>query len=642
MFFSSEKGFENRRVTRNKREVDPQEALLDSLAQRKEFFHQRRFEVPLKEGLVRSFFLFFAFLLFFLMGKAAWLCLRKKKKYRSLARANYERLYFERAERGVIYDRNFEQLVFNETAFSLGCYKKDLPGEEEERRRVIEKAAGLIGKEPSFISGKLAQGEEERILLVEDLSHEKVVALKTEISRLPGFYLKESPRRRYASAEVFSHLVGFLGRPGREELEKEDVSPLDLMGKSGLEKSYEEVLRGEKEKRVVKKDAFSRKLSEKVVREKKPGQSLVLTVGTDLQKKSFRALKQGLERVGSGSGVVVALDPESGEILSLVSLPSFDNNLFSEEKGQKEWEEIFESRGNAFWNRALSGLYPTGSTIKPLVAVGALEEGIIGSREVINCKGKIVVENPWFEDKPWVFHDWRRHGPTDMRKAIAESCNVYFYTVGGGYEEREGLGVEKLKHYLRLFGWGQRTGIDLPGEKSGFIPDPSWKKEHFEGSRATWLPGDTYNLSIGQGYLSVTPLQVVSSFASLANGGKLVEPQLVKEIVDEKRNPVRRFGSETRRKNFVEREHLEVAREGMRGAVTYGSATLLADLPVKAAAKTGTAQTGKESQYHNWVTVFAPYRDPEIVLTVLVEKVTEEQVAALPIAKQILASYFHR
>jgi penicillin-binding protein 2 len=337
------------------------------------------------------------------------------------------------------------------------------------------------------------------------------------------------------------------------------------------------------------------------------------------------------------------MDPKTGGVLSLVSLPSFDNNIFFEEIEDDQWEKIFNNPLNPFWNRCVSAVYPTGSTIKPLIATAALEENIIDPNRNINCQGFLEVANPWFEDQPWIFGDWTTHGLTDMRKAIAQSCNVYFYTVGGGQPGLKGLGAERIKEYLELFGWGNLTGIDLAGERKGFIPDSEWKKQKFESeTEKIWLPGDTYNLSIGQGYLQVSPLQVANSFVALANNGKLFEPHLIKAIVDENKNIIEEIPLEVVRQDFVDPTSLKIVRQGMREAVVYGSSVRLNSLPVTSAAKTGTAQTSRPNFYHNWITVFAPYEDPEIVLTVMIENVPEEQVAALPVAQEILNWYFSR
>ena len=355
---------------------------------------------------------------------------------------------------------------------------------------------------------------------------------------------------------------------------------------------------------------------------------------------ALQLLVEEMRKIGAKKGVAVAMDPKTGGILAMVSIPSFDNNSFSKGITQREWENLINNPNKPLLNRVIGGRYPTGSTIKPLIAAAALQEGLITENKTINCEGKIVIDNPWFPDKPFIFRDWTIHGITNVRKAIAESCNVFFYIIGGGYKNFKGLGAEKIKHYLNLFGWGQILGIDIGGEIKGFIPDKEWKKERFNSPNNIWMPGDTYNLSIGQGYILIPPLEVVASFAAIANGGKLLKPMLVQKIIDENQNVIQEFHPEVIREGFIDEKNLEIVREGMREAVIYGSATILNDLPVKAAAKTGTAQTSKEGYYHNWLTVFAPYDDPQIVLTLMVEEVPGLHVVVAPVAKEVLNWYF--
>ncbi len=383
-------------------------------------------------------------------------------------------------------------------------------------------------------------------------------------------------------------------------------------------------------------------ISKEIMSLPESGNSLVLWVDSDLQKKIEQELVKTLERIGAKKAVGVALDPQTGGVLGLVNIPSYDNNLFTKEANQEELQNLLSDQERPLFNRAVAGLYATGSSIKPFVATAALEEEIISPNKSLNCQGKITVPHKYDPDITYEYNDWSVHGPTDMRKAIAESCNVYFYTIGGGYKNQQGLGPTRIKQYLELFGWGQKTGIDLPGESTGFIPDPQWKQEKKgEG----WWDGDTYNLSIGQGDIMITPLQVAVGFSAIANKGTLLAPKVVKEIIDSNKNLVRTIDKEIIRQDFVNEENIEIVRQGMRKAVTglgapSSSSVILNSLPVKAAAKTGTAQTPYKKKYHNWVTVFAPYDNPEIVLTIMIENVPGVQTAALPTAKNILEWYF--
>ncbi|HHE76842.1 MAG TPA: hypothetical protein ENL27_02585 [Candidatus Parcubacteria bacterium] len=323
--------------------------------------------------------------------------------------------------------------------------------------------------------------------------------------------------------------------------------------------------------------------------------------------------------------------------------PGFDNNLFNgDQKNQKELADLLKDKKHPLLNRAISGLYPTGSTIKPIIAAAALQEKLISPNKKIYCKGKIIIPNKYHPDKPIIKRDWAAHGWTDIKKAIAESCDVYFYTIGGGYKDQTGLGPTKIKKYLDLFNWGSETGIDLPGELNGLIPSPEWKKRV---KKTPWWDGDTYNLAIGQGDILITPIQVAVAFAAIANGGTLYQPKIVKEIIDSEKKVFKKIEPAVIRKNFIDPQNLKIVREGMREAVTgenspLASSTLLKSLPVAVAAKTGTAETSRIGYYNNWIGVFAPYENPQIVLIVMIEDVHGLKPATLSVAREVLDWYF--
>jgi len=382
----------------------------------------------------------------------------------------------------------------------------------------------------------------------------------------------------------------------------------------------------------VTRDVYGNPVAQKIISQPASGQSLVLHLDSGLQNKLNQALERTMSNIGAETGAAIALNPQTGGVLALTSFPNFDNNLFSQGMSEEQWQVIDKDTNNPLFNRVISGEYPTGSTIKPLIASAGLQENLISPEKNILCQGLIEVEHRYDPEIIYKFHDHAIHGWTDLRKAIAQSCNVYFYRLGGGYEDQDGLGPTRIKKYLQLFGWGETTQVDLSGEAEGLIPDPVWKKDVIGEA---WWDGNTYYLSIGQEYLLATPIQVAASFAAIANGGTLYQPQIVQKIL---------AGEEIQpkiiRKDFIAPENLQVIREGMREAVTYGSSVLLSSLPVKAAAKTGTAQTWQEDVYHNWLTVFAPYENPEIVLTIVIENVRGMQVATLPIAQEVLTWYF--
>lgn len=640
------KGF--RKIKRLGREIEPQETFLDILAQRKEQdlgISERKFEVPLSRTKLKIFYILFLVLVILLLGKTIQFQIIMGDELSATAERNKQGLYFEQSARGVIYDSSMNQIVFNKSSHDLVVNIKDLPESEEEVVELVSKISGFLSEDTLSLKEKIEESEFDTVLIKENLDHETLILLETKINNFPGFEIKKSTIRDYKDGEVFSQLIGFIGKIDKGEIESlENYSITDYVGKRGIEKSYEEKLRGVPSRILVERDALGNKMSEKAISQPESGKSLVLWLDADLQKKLTEALQESMDKVGSKKGAAVALDPKTGGVLALVSLPSFDNNLFSGGISLEDFKKIIENPNEPLFNRPVSGGYPVGSSIKPLMASASLQEGIISPNKDILCEGKISIPNPYYPDEPSVFLDWKTHGWTNVRKAIAESCNIYFYIIGGGYEDIEGLGVKRIKKYLELFGWGKPTGIDISGEYSGRVPDPEWKENYFEDyQRKIWRIGDTYHLSIGQGDISITPLQVANAISSIANGGTLYQPQIVKEIVESSSDSlevIKKFEPKIIRQGFIDSNNLEIVREGMREGVIYGSSVALNGLPVKAASKTGTAQTPREDIYHNWVSVFAPYEDPEIVLIVVIEDVEGMQFAALPVARETLGWYF--
>lgn len=643
--FSSDKGFKNRKVKQFfNEEIEPHEVFLDSLAKKKEEemgLSEKRLEVPLSEKIIQGFYIFFLIILFIFFAKTFQFQIIEGENFSLLAKENKTRIIKIPAKRGVVYDKSGSILVKNLPSFDLVCDKRDLPQDPSERLNILREISVVIERDLARLEKKVVESIFNEVLLSQNLQHKTLILLETKIENLQGCKIEENTVRNYVSATTFSHVLGYMGKVNQEELEiLEDYSITDYIGKVGIEKSYEETLRGNPGKIQIEKDTLGRIKSEEKIAEPQPGKSLVLYLDANLQKKIEEQLQLSLQRVGAKKGTAVAMDPKTGGILALVSIPGFDNNLFSQGISRENLQEILDDPLEPLFNRAVSGEYPTGSTIKPLIASAALQENIIDPDQSIYTEGKIEVPHEYNPEIIYTFLDWKNHGWVDLREAIAVSCNVCFYIYGGGYKELNGLGAQRIKKYLSLFGWGEKTGIDLPQEKEGFLPDPSWKKDVLNES---WFIGNTYHLSIGQGYLRITPLQVATAFSAIANNGKLLKPKVVHQIVDTSTNSIQiveTIEPEIIRENFIDNENLKIVREGMREAVTYGSSVILNTLPVKAASKTGTAETGKEGYFHNWVTVFAPYDDPEIVLTIVIENVRETQVAALPVAKQVLEWYF--
>lgn len=639
IFFTSSKELKNKKVKFDfQEEIEPHEVVLDNLAQKKEKeigLSEKKFEVPLLKRILQLFFIICFVLIIGLFFKTFQLQILSKDKFQVLADKNKFIFNQIQAQRGVIYDRNHEQLVFNKINFDLVCDKTKLPENEAEKNKIIQEIARILKKDAAEL---LKEIEINQFLIINNLSHETLISLKTKIDELAGCEIKENSVREYKDGDVFAHVLGYLGRITKEEWQAapQFYSINDYVGRSGLEKYYENELRKNPGQLRIEKDAFGHIISQEVISPPESGKNLVLWLDAGLQRKIKEELEKKYKEIGAKGAVGIALDPKTGGVLALVSLPSFDNNLFQKGTDPTLLQQLLNSLERPLFNRAISGRYMTGSTIKPLLALAALEENIITPEKQIYSPGYIEIPNRYQPGVNHIFRDWNVHGWVDMRKAIAQSCDVYFYSIGGGYQDQKGLGPTKIKQYLQLFNWDSRTGIDLPEEISGFLPDPQWKKEKLGEN---WWDGDTYNFSIGQGYLLITPLEVVTALAAVANGGTLYQPHLVKEIIGQGEIPPQII-----RQNFIDPSHLSVVREGMRQAVTgvnspLASAVILNSLPVAAAAKTGTAELGN-NRYHNWVTVFAPYDDPEIVLTLMVEDVKGVQAAVLPVAQAVLEWYF--
>jgi penicillin-binding protein 2 len=374
----------------------------------------------------------------------------------------------------------------------------------------------------------------------------------------------------------------------------------------------------------------------------------VLTLDVDLQRAAESALREGMRHVDSTSGVVIAMDPQTGATMAMVSLPSYDNNLFARGISAEDYGQLSDDPEHPLVNHAISGQYPPGSTFKIVPAAAGLEESVIDRETRLKCEGELLLPNKYFPDDPeqaQVFRCWYKwgHGALNIIDGIAHSCDIYFYQVGGGFEDFSGLGMEELGEYARAFGFGEPTGIALPGESGGLVPDDHWKRVNY-GEH--WVTGDTYNAVIGQGYVLVTPMQLLNATVAIANGGTLYRPQILYQIIDTEGTTVQGFAPDVIRKVPVSAQNLELVREGMRAAVTRGTAHRVNLAEIAVAGKTGTAEyPGPRDEEgnlptHAWFTAFAPYEEPEIALIVFVSGGHEGAKIAVPIAAKILRVYF--
>ncbi|HOZ36800.1 MAG TPA: penicillin-binding protein 2 [bacterium] len=569
---------------------------------------------------------------FVLLARLFWLQVFQGQNYATIAEGNRLRFNILPAERGVIYDRFQTPLVTNIPHFSLFFIPGDLPKDPHDQAAVAAQLSKLNIKDETqilsaFSSAALASFKP--VLLVDDLTRDQAIALSAYEADLPGIKLTTKPRREYLSGNGLSHVLGYLGEINERELSllaDKDYQSGDFIGKNGLELYYEDILRGSQGEEEVEVDAAGK--VKKIIAQRAPigGQDIILNLDLDLQQKIADSLSQAIATAGgSGSGVAIALDPNNGEVLALVSLPDFDNNFFSAGINREAYNKYLSDPQKPLFNRAIAGSYPPGSTFKPVVASAALQEGIINENSTFLSTGGLRIDK-------WFFPDWKAggHGRTNVISALANSVNTFFYYIGGGYGDFEGLGVDLIKKYSALFNLGRPTGIDLPGEASGFLPDAEWK---LATKNEPWYIGDTYHLAIGQGDILATPLQIALYTAAIANGGTLYKPHLLKNSAGSESDYILKT-------NFIDPQNISLVRRGLRATVLSGSARSLSLLPVSSAGKTGTAQVGGDAPNHAWFTGFAPYDDPKMVLTVLIENGGEGSTVAVPVFREVIDWYF--
>lgn len=569
-------------------------------------------------------------------ARAFYLQIIKGDYYHNLAENNRIRLKPILSERGIIYDKFRVELVENVPNFSLAIVPQDLPRDSKKRDEIIAEVTKLSGvPEEQFreLLKKYSSYSYASLIIKENLDYSSALKLYIQSSRFPGISIEKGSKRKYTVASSTfgaSHLLGYLGKLNDEEvgaLKNKGYLLFDNIGKTGLEKTYELELRGTYGVKKVEVNALGREQNTLAEEPPHAGKNLILTLDWESQKKLETLLKNALIKTKKKRGAAIAMDPRDGSILAMVSLPAFDNNEFSGGISQQNYEKYSQNQDNPLFNRAIGGTYPSGSTIKPVIAAAALQEKIITPNTTFLSSGGLEVGK-------WFFKDWKNggHGITNVYKAIAWSVNTFFYYIGGGYKNFTGLGVDKIIKYMQSFGIAKKTNIDLPGEADGFTPSKEWKRE-IKGE--TWFVGDTYNLSIGQGDLLVTPLQVAVWTSAIANSGKVVQPHLADKLEEPITHNEVVF-------NFnkyavpVSSANLAVVRNGMKDCVSYGSCQLMRALPFASAGKTGTAQWNSNKENHAWFTSFAPFDNPKITVTVLIEEGGEGSSVAEPVARDFL------
>jgi penicillin-binding protein 2 len=648
-------------------------------------------------------------LAFALLAFQTWhLQTTKGEQFRLLADQNRFRTVTLDAPRGVMYDRDGIQLVRNQPTFEVTIIPAFLPDDETARARVFARLSELLDmpittargpgdaralREPGpFRAGHddapwqrnagdglggpgapTSQGIRDIVDAVDLIAPYRPITIKKDVDptivalleeasiHLPGVLIEAKSVRNYLTGELTSQVLGYTGpipQAQVEEFEDKGYAPNDRVGLTGLELQYEDLLNGTKGLEVIEVDVSGRRV--RTVSDPtpaQPGHNLKLTLDLELQQALTDALARGIRETPRRAGVAIAMDPRSGKILAMASLPTYDNNLFASGISVRDYDTLSRDKRHPLVNHAIAGLFPPGSTYKIIPAAGALQEGVVTPETVFVDQGVLWLPNKYFPDDPELaqpFYCWFRegHGRVSLIRGIAESCDVYFYQIAGGYEPTgfEGLGLERLVYYSEIFGLGSPSGIDLPGEAAGLVPTPKWKRLNYA---ETWVMGDTYNVGIGQGFVLATPLQILNATAAVANGGLLYRPYLVQEILDAAGNTLETQQPEIVRDllDTIEPESLAQIQLGLESVVAWGTATEL-DVPgITVAAKTGTAEfcdsypscldrDGRVRTSHAWFTAYAPARAPEIAVIVFVYGGGEGSKVALPIVGEILRYYF--
>jgi len=604
--------------------------------------------LSLNNRIFAFFFGFIVFMLLILFGRAFFLQVINGDYYLEIAEKNRIRIFNLASPRGIIYDKNGESLVKNVPNFALFIVPYDMKNADDEG------VATMSWLKDNLLPEDFAKAEEklqkvkiknkeyfEPVLITDTLDYEKAMSLRIDSVNYPGIQIEVVPKREYLTTKgenatnSLSHVLGYVGGINPEEFSEKSKDGYlfnDELGKSGIELTYEKVLRGKYGKEQIEINSTGKAIKILAKEELQKGDNLYLTIDSVLQEKLETIMRQRMAKIGKRRGAGIVMNPETGAILAMVSLPAYDNNLFSEGISNEEYSNLLADADKPLFNRVVSGEYPSGSTIKVVIGAAGLAEGVIKEWTTVLSVGGIRIGE-------WFYPDWLAggHGITDIRKALANSVNTFFYIVGGGYGDIKGLGAYKITEYLTLFGLGEKTGIDLPGEKSGLVPTPDWKEET---KNEQWYVGDTYHLAIGQGDLLVTPLQVANYTAVFANKGKLLKPKLIDRIYSQQEKKEIFVETEYIRENFIDAKIIDIIRAGMRQCVTTGSGRILNSLPVTSAAKTGTAQWTPEKTPHAWFTSFAPYENPELVVTILMEESGEGSSIAAPMAYEFYNWYF--
>ena len=413
-------------------------------------------------------------------------------------------------------------------------------------------------------------------------------------------------QREYIQSPGFSHILGYVSYPLKDK--SGNYWQTDIAGKDGVEKEYNDELAGVNGSDIVERDITGHAVSGSITDDPVPGKNLTLTIDSRLQTELNKVLMEKVQKIGFQSASGVMMDINTGEILALTNVPEYDPEVMSDGTDSAKIHEYLTDKQSPLLDRAIGGLFAPGSIVKPYIGLEALNEGVIGPMTQIASIGSISIPNPYFPDKPSIYRDYNPdNGWVDMPHALAVSSNIYFMEISGGYKDQKGIGIYNLDTALSRFGLTEKTGIDLPGETVGVLPDPAWKAINFPGQ--PWLLGDTYNTSIGQYGVQVTPIEMTRAVAAIARRGVLVNPHVLEGLPT----------VETKITAVPDADYT-VVQEGMQLSATIGTGQVLGKIPLSAGSKTGTAQVGPDGQdVNSWMTIFFPYNNPHYAFTIMFE-----------------------
>ncbi|MBV9866051.1 MAG: penicillin-binding protein 2 [Abitibacteriaceae bacterium] len=563
------------------------------------------------------------------------------------------------APRGLVLDRHLEVLATSRASHSVAVVPAALPSAKRDpdgRSNILKTLGFLLHAAPSEIEAQLQEAhahgghDYDPVRVAEGVDLPTLTLIEENKRRLapdgsaPAVLITDDIARTYPNAQLASHILGYTGRVNEEDINaSEDAHARDpatralrfddIVGKSGIEKEYDNELSGIDGSEQYEVDARLRPVQPLGSIKEKPGHTLVLTIDAKLQRAAEQAL--GAAR---NSGAVVAVDPRNGEVLALASRPTFDPNIFSlpprSQAFRTAYKALVQNSQHPLVDRAVTSRFPPGSTFKMVTASAGLQQGTITPGIVRHCGGGYHLGHAFFGC-------WQTHGEVNLMTALAKSCDVYFYEAALQMGDPESTGPAYLAQVARHFGLGQRTGIDLPVDAAGLIPDPEWRAKYHAGnpSMAHWYPGNTLNMSIGQGDVLTTPLQMSLVASAVANGGTLWKPHLLKEVRDSNNKIIKQVQPQGRSVE-VERRYLDLVRAGMRLVVTNGTGKVINLPQVEVAGKTGSAEDSHHALPHAWFVCFAPYQNPQIAIACMVENAGHGSENAAPVAKKILEAMF--